>query len=151
MTIRPATFWISGLVSIFLLPIVAYVMVACTPIEDAIARKSPADASWFEPIFFNYGHTFTDGLVLQFHVGMSAAEVLQTLRTNYAGKGDAIENCEGRQASSLVPLTDTFDIPRLSQERMLCVYLNPRTSLDFHFDLGQVKSIRVSFIRFEGT
>src|SRR5687767_15361211 len=47
----------------------------------------------FRSPLLNFSHTYHEGQVLQFRVGMSRNELFEQLRSSYAGKADLIVGC----------------------------------------------------------
>jgi hypothetical protein len=131
--------------------LLVYAAAAFSPIKYSIGRYDPAIAAWFSPMLFNFSHTYREGPVLEFNVGMSKAELFSTLTGKYMDRADLTVNCRVTTASSVVPISRDLDfraaygcVPRL------CVRLDSRKlAADFEFQNDAVSAIVVSYIRNE--
>jgi hypothetical protein len=132
---------------------VAYFAIALSPISGSIGRRSPAAASWFSPPLLNFSHTYHEGHVLQFRVGMNRNELFEQLRRSYAGKADLIVGCRVTTADSVMPVTTDLDIEAVygGGDRVCTRLDGRRLGADFQFHGDRVTSISVWFVRHEGT
>ena len=140
------------LLVLFLVLLLAYVLVAISPLKNMIGRTHPEVASLFSPPLFNFSASYDSGSVLGFDVSSSQQEVFERLRSVNAGKSNLLANCVVTHADSVVPITAELDIAAAyGGGDKICVSLNRgRVLLDFMLRGSNVSSIELSYIRTEG-
>lgn len=131
--------------------IAAYALIASTPMKSFVGRYNPRAASIFSPLLFNFSHTYMNGRVLNFTIGMTRQDFLETLQREYAGKGDITVNCKVTTADSVVPITTELEIGSIygGGER-LCARLDSRKlGIVAYFDKDLVSAVNLWFVRSE--
>jgi hypothetical protein len=135
----------------------AYLAVAVSSLPQSIARQSPERASYFRPPWFNFASKYESGNVLGFRVGSSTEELVRKVATVNM-KGAVVQAECGRErgarplsvAESFIAATDEPRVSELAQREVLCLSLPARRIvLIFELSKGQVRAIRLSFIRNE--
>jgi hypothetical protein len=132
--------------------LLAYAVVAFSPIKVYIGRHNPETASYFSPPLLNFSHTYRDGRVLEFQVGMRKEDLFSTLSQRYGGEADLTVNCVVTTADSVVPILPGVDIGAVyGGGSRLCTRLDSRKlSIVFDFRDAVVSAIDVTYVRTEG-
>jgi hypothetical protein len=130
---------------------------AVSPAPRELGRQRPEAASLFRPLLFNFAADYEDGSVLDFQVGFTRQELLDTLLGNYARTGVLAAAC-GREsgappltvAHSQVAPSDRNVVSDLLERDVICLYVPARhIVLIFHVLNGHVDKIKLSYIRNE--
>ena len=136
--------------------IALYTIVALSPIPRAIARDRPEVSCYFRPPLFNFSAEYKDGHVLDFNVGASRDELLQTLVELYSERGSLAAAC-GRDpdarpltaAESYVSPSSNENARSLMQRDVVCLHIPERKAVIFHFENEHVRSIEITIVRTE--
>jgi hypothetical protein len=140
------------LIGVVVLLLLAYALVAVSPLKKTIGRNHPGVASLFGPPLFNFSASYDSGSVLGFDVNSAQQDVIERLRSVYAGKSNLLVNCAVTHADSIVPITQELDIAATyGGGKKICVSLDGgRLLLDFMFRATTVSSIELAYLRTEG-
>jgi hypothetical protein len=141
----------NGWVAVLLVPLLAYLLIAISPLKQMIGRTHPEIASLFSPFLFNFSASYDSGSVLGFHVNGSQHDVFLRLQSAYAGRSNLLVNCMVKQVDSIVPITRTTDVATIyGGGEKVCVSLDHgRVSLDFALRGTVVSRIDLAYIRSE--
>ena len=135
----------------------AYAGVALSSYPQQIARRSPEQASWFRPPWFNFSSTYNEGNVLGFEVGSNREQWPNAYFRRFATGGELEAAC-GRAdgappltvAESTVTSSQADRVRELVQREAVCLYLPARRiSLIFRFSGDRVHTIQLSIVRNE--
>src|SRR5882672_1925720 len=126
----------------------AYVVVAVSPIRNAVGRRSPSTASWLSLPSLNFDHTYRDGQVLGFKMGMSTDEIAEVLVARYVGRGEVARDCDYSYVQNAKPIVASLDAASLRSRERLCADLDS-SPVVFEFRNGVLVSARVAYIRME--
>lgn len=137
--------------------VVAYILVAMSPIPRAIARDHPEAASFFRPPLFNFSADYEDGAVLGFRVGSSREELMRTLVADYAETGTLAAACGRESGARPLTVAESYVAPSydegasaIAQRDVVCLHIPARKMvLIFPISNERVCAIQLTLVRAE--
>lgn len=134
--------------------VMAYLMVAISPLRTALGRTHPKWATFFSAPTFNFHETYTTGKVLGFRIGMDTQEFAAAAET-YIDSVRVQIPCDGPYGEHAPRVAHTPQRnPRAALSQLQCDdvifhFRSSRLSMMFHFTQERIESITIWFITLE--